>query len=95
MKLQLELSGEAINRIIEMAWEDRTPLDAIKNQFCLNESGVIKLMRRYISESAFKRWRRRVGGRATKHIKKRTDDVTRFNCSRQRSISSNKIAKRS
>jgi uncharacterized protein (TIGR03643 family) len=94
MKLQLELSEEAINRIVEMAWEDRTPFDAIKIQFGLDESGVIKLMRRSISEQAFKRWRRRVGGRATKHLMKRTEDVTRFKCSRQKAITSNKISKR-
>ncbi|HOS48318.1 MAG TPA: TIGR03643 family protein [Bacteroidia bacterium] len=94
MKLQIKLSEEAINRIIEMAWEDRTPFDAIKNQFGLDESAVIKLMRRNISEHAFKRWRRRVGGRATKHVMKRIDDVTRFKCSQQRAITSNKISKR-
>jgi uncharacterized protein (TIGR03643 family) len=94
MKLQTELSVENINRVIEMAWEDRTPFDAIKSQFGIDESGVIKLMRRNISEPAFKRWRRRVGGRATKHAMKRTDDVTRFKCSRQRTITSNKISKR-
>lgn len=90
----MEITSEQLNRIIEMAWEDRTPFDAIKIQFGINESAVIKLMRRNISEPAFKRWRRRVGGRATKHAMKRTDDVTRFKCSRQRTISSNKISKR-
>lgn len=94
MKFQIELSEEVINRIIEMAWEDRTPFDAIKHQFGLDESAVIKLMRRNISEPAFKRWRRRVGGRATKHVMKRIDDVTRFKCSQQRAISSNKVSKR-
>jgi uncharacterized protein (TIGR03643 family) len=90
----VELTIEQLNRIIEMAWEDRTPFDAIKIQFGINESAVIKLMRRNISEPAFMRWRRRVGGRATKHAMKRTDGVTRFKCSRQRLISSNKISKR-
>lgn len=71
-------------RIIQMAWEDRTPFDAIKLQFGLGETDVIKLMRSYMLPNSFKRWRRRVSGRATKHINKRGFLVGRFKCKTQR-----------
>ncbi|MDA9343631.1 TIGR03643 family protein [Algibacter sp.] len=84
-----------IDRIIEMAWEDRTPFEAIVFQFGLKEKDVIKLMRGNLKESSFKRWRKRVNsGVSTKHLKKRSTDITRFKCSRQRAISGNKISKR-
>lgn len=84
-----------IDRIIEMAWEDRTTFEAIEFQFNLSESEVIKLMRKELKQSSFKRWRKRVNsGVSQKHLKKRSADVTRFKCSRQRSISNNKISKR-
>lgn len=89
------LDDKAIDRIIEMAWEDRTPIDAIKAQFGVAESEVIKLMRRELKESSFKLWRARVQGRSTKHLQKRIFEQGRFRCSRQRSISQNKISKRS
>ena len=82
------------DRIIEMAWEDRTPFDAIKLQFGLKEQDVIKLMRKNISRNSFKLWRKRVKGRKTKHQKKRLNDVSRFKCSMQKNISGNKISKR-
>mgnify|MGYP000675143528 FL=1 len=82
------------DRIIEMAWEDRTPFDAIKLQFGLKEQDVIKLMRKNISQNSFKLWRKRVKGRKTKHQKKRLNDVSRFKCSMQKNISGNKISKR-
>ena len=66
------------DRIIEMAWEDRTPFDAIKLQFGLKEQDVIELMRKNISRNSFKLWRKRVKGRKTKHQKKRLNDVSRF-----------------
>lgn len=88
------LSLEQVDRVIEMAWEDRTPFDAIKMQFGLKEEEVIRLMRRELKRSSFKLWRERVQGRKTKHLKTRIDDVNRFKCSRQKGISSNKIAKR-
>jgi uncharacterized protein (TIGR03643 family) len=72
------LKAEEINRIIEMAWEDRTPFEAIQNQFGVNESGVIRLMRQQLKPSSFKMWRQRVSGRATKHVKKRNTEVMRF-----------------
>jgi uncharacterized protein (TIGR03643 family) len=84
-----------IDRVIEMAWEDRTPFEAIKFQFNLAEADVIKLMRKELKERSFKLWRKRVqSGVSRKHLKKRSDDITRFKCSRQRSISNNKISKR-
>ena len=84
----------SIDRIIEMAWEDRTPFDAIKLQFGLKEQDVIELMRKNISRNSFKLWRKRVKGRKTKHQKKRSNDVSRFKCSMQKNISGNKISKR-
>ena len=90
----LKLSEAEIERIIEMAWEDRTPFDAITFQFGLSERQVIYLMRREMKASRFRMWRERVQGRATKHVKKRSEDVSRFKCSRQRHISMNKISKR-
>ena len=55
------------SRIIEMAWEDRTTFDSIKDQFSLSESEVIKIMRKNMKRSSFKMWRKRVSGRKTKH----------------------------
>ncbi len=84
-----------LNRIIEMAWEDRTPFEAITFQFNIPEKEVIKLMRGNLKESSFKRWRKRVNsGVSTKHLNKRSQDITRFKCSRQRTITGNKISKR-
>lgn len=71
-------SKEEISRIIEMAWEDRTPFDAIEFQFSLSEDDVIELMRKEMKSSSFKMWRKRVSGRKTKHIKLRKDSVDRF-----------------
>ncbi len=83
------------DRIIEMAWEDRTPSEAIKFQFGLSESGVIKLMRKELKLSSFKRWRKRVhNGVSKKHLHKRNKEIKRFKSSRQKSISNNKISKR-
>ena len=93
-KKQVSLSDEQIDRVIEMAWEDRTPFDAILSQFGLKEQDVIKLMRREMKPSSCKMWRARVKGRSTKHSKNRSDDVERFRCSRQRNISNNKLSKR-
>jgi uncharacterized protein (TIGR03643 family) len=89
-----QLTEQDIDRIVEMAWEDRTPFDAIEMQFGVNESQVIEIMRREMKASSFRMWRKRVTGRGTKHAALRTDDVNRHRCSRQRSISNNKISKR-
>jgi len=72
-----------ISRIIEMAWEDRTPFEAIHIQFGLSEQDVIGLMRRHVSYRSFKRWRQRVSGRKTKHLSQRPDDVLRAYCPTQ------------
>lgn len=88
------ISEQDRDRIIEMAWEDRTPFDAIENQFGLKEQEVIELMRREIKPPSWRRWRERVQGRETKHLAKSAIDDFRHKCSRQRSISYNKVAKR-
>ena len=84
-----------LDRIIEMAWEDRTPFEAILFQFGLPEKEVIRLMRSMLKATSFKRWRKRVNsGVSQKHLKKRNSEITRFRCSRQRTITGNKISKR-
>ena len=88
------LTEEDMDRIVEMAWEDRTPFDAIKMQFDMSEKEVIELMRSYMKRSSFAMWRKRVQGRATKHLANRESEIDRFKCSRQRTITSNKISKR-
>lgn len=90
----MNLSTRDIDRIIEMAWEDRTPFDAIRYQFNLKEQDVINVMRPEMKPSSFKLWRKRVQGRKTKHLKLREFDSGRFKCSRQKQISHNKISKR-
>ena len=90
----MKLDGVAIDRIIEMAWEDRTTFDAIKFQFGLKEQEVINLMRREMKPSSFKMWRKRVQGRKTKHQQLRTFEKGRFKCTRQKTISNNSISKR-
>ncbi len=80
------LNERDLDRIIEMAWEDRTPFDAIKKQFGIPEAEVIKIMRRNMKESSFKMWRKRVQGRSTKHQNKRDNSVKRFKSNNQRSI---------
>ncbi len=82
------------DRIIEMAWEDRTTFEAIEMQFGLKQQDVIKLIRQVLKPSSFRLWRERTKGRATKHEALRSDDVDRFKCSRQRTITHNKISKR-
>ena len=89
----VELTPGEIDRIIEMAWEDRTSFDAIEIQFGLTETDVIKVMRREMKASSFRMWRKRVQGRITKHRIFGKEDA-RFKSSRQRSISYNKISKR-
>ena len=88
------LSENEINRIIEMAWEDRTPFDAIEFQFGLNEAGVKALMKEQLKFSSYKMWRTRVVNCNTKHVKKRVDGIDRFKSNLQRSITLNKISKR-
>ncbi|MEP7232906.1 MAG: TIGR03643 family protein [Ginsengibacter sp.] len=94
MTIANNLSVADIDRIIEMAWEDRTSFEAIEMQFGLKQQGVIKLMRKEMKASSFKLWRERTKGRSTKHEALRSDEVDRFKCSRQKTISHNKITKR-
>jgi uncharacterized protein (TIGR03643 family) len=83
------------DRIIEMAWEVRTPFEAIEYQFGISEQEVIALMRRELKRSSFERWRKRVNqGVSQKHAAKRNPDISRFKCSLQRQITHNKISKR-
>lgn len=78
-----------------MAWEDRTPFEAIEFQFGINESEVIELMRRELKPSNFRLWRKRVNsGVSQKHLMKRNPEIDRFKCTRQRTITHNKISKR-
>jgi uncharacterized protein (TIGR03643 family) len=86
-----QFTPKEIDRIIEMAWEDRTTFDAIKHQFGLSPGDTIELMRRELQPAAFRRWRKRTDGRTTKHARKSITVGQRFRCSRQRSISSNRI----
>ena len=76
---------EEINRIIEMAWEDRTPFDAIKSQFNLSNDEVVKIMRNNLKEKSFNLWRKRVRGRKTKH-----SELRNFKIGRHHSYDQNK-----
>lgn len=89
----ITLSERDINRIIEMAWEDRTPFEAIEFQFGLKEKEVIEFMRKNSLPSSFKMWRKRMKSRKTKHLKLRIQSTIRFKCNRQRGTG-NKISKR-
>jgi uncharacterized protein (TIGR03643 family) len=83
------------DHIIEMAWEDRTSFEAIEFQFGITESEVIEVMRRALKPSSFRVWRKRVNSSVSKkHLMKRNPEIERFKCTRQRTISHNKISKR-
>ena len=88
------LTPEDTDRIVQMAWEDRTPFEAIEAQFGLKEKEVIEVMRTEMRRSSFEMWRKRMHGRNTKHRALREASVSRFKCNRQRGISLNKISKR-
>ena len=93
--MKKEFNDRDLDRIIEMAWEDRTPFEAILMQFEIPEKEVIKLMRGELKRSSFNLWRKRVNsGVSQKHLHKRNSEIDRFKCTRQRSISGNKISKR-
>lgn len=84
-----------IDRVIEMAWEDRTPFEAIHAQFGITEAQVIQLMRKELKRSSFNLWRKRVNsGVSQKHQMKRNPEISRFKCTLQRQITHNKISKR-
>ncbi|MCC6370564.1 MAG: TIGR03643 family protein [Bacteroidia bacterium] len=88
------LSIRQIDRIIEMAWEDRTPFEAIYFQFGLNEAAVKALMKKQLKFSSYKLWRERVEQCKTKHAFKRVNGISRFKCDSQRQITHNKLSKR-
>jgi uncharacterized protein (TIGR03643 family) len=88
------LTPEDIDRIVQMAWEDRTPFDAIKAQFGVTEAEVIALMKSEMKLQNWKKWRARVQGRATKHTRLREVEVVRFKSKMQRQITGNRISKR-
>lgn len=88
------LEQHEIDRIIGMAWEDRTPFDAIEFQFGLSEEEVIKLMRSQLKRKSWERWRKRVSGRETKHRKLRSDEVKRFVSPAQNPTTGNRITKK-
>lgn len=75
--------AEDTSRIIEMAWEDRTPFEAIERLYGLNESAVIILMRQQLKPNSFRLWRQRVTGRKTKHLALRGFDFGRAYCPSQ------------
>ena len=89
----MTFTDEEIDRIIEMAWEDRTTFDSIEHQFGLKEHDVRKIMMSNLKRSSFELWRKRVKGRKTKHLKVRGFKSSSFRCSTQKVISNNKIAK--
>ena len=82
MVVDLDIKPQDIDRIIEMAWEDRTPFEALEYQFGLKENGVRKIMRANLKRSSFKLWRKRVSGRKTKHSS--TSSSKRFKSSNQK-----------
>ena len=85
------LSPQDIDRIVGMAWEDRTPFEAIEYQFGLSEADVIKLMKHEMHLRNWKKWRKHVQGRKTKHRKLRSSEVTRFKSKAQRVITQNRV----
>lgn len=93
-ELRALLSADDIDRIVQMAWEDRTPFDAILLQFGIREAEVIALMKSEMHIRNWKKWRARVQGRATKHTALRQEDVGRFKSRMQRAITLNRISKR-
>lgn len=78
-----QMTDASISRVIEMAWEDRTPFEAIQREYGLNESAVIQVMRQNLKLSSFKLWRKRMAGRKTKHLQLRSPNINRAYCSRQ------------
>lgn len=89
-----DLNERQIDRIISMAWEDRTTFEAIEYQFGLSEKQVIKFMQEQMHPRNWRKWRARVQGRKTKHEKLRDDSVKRFRSKAQRNITGNRISKK-
>ena len=82
----IKFSKEDLSRIIEMAWEDRTPFEAIKNEFGLDQSQVKKIMKKELKAGSFLVWEKRVRGRKTKH-----GSLRDFKVGRHQSYDNNKI----
>ena len=82
--IKAALASTDVNRVIEMAWEDRTPFEAIEAHYGLDEAAVIEVMRRQLKPRSFRLWRKRVAGRKTKHRQLRGFEVGRFRCVTQR-----------
>lgn len=93
-ELRALLSADDIDRIVQMAWEDRTPFEAILIQFGITEAEVIALMKSEMRLQNWQKWRARVQGRATKHLALRSEEVGRFRSRMQRTITLNRISKR-
>jgi len=93
-KQKFEFTEAETDRIIEMAWEDRTPFDAIRHQFGLSEAEVKAFMKKSLKFKSYVLWRKRVENCKTKHIATRSEKINRFKCNLQRAISNNKISKR-
>ena len=81
--VRIGLTAADHSRVIEMAWEDRTPFEAIERLYGLPEAAVIRLMRRSLKSKAFRNWRQRVSGRVTKHGARRDPSVSRGYCATQ------------
>lgn len=81
--MSLHFDHADMSRIIEMAWEDRTPFEAIEQLYGLHEAAVIKLMRRELKPGSFRLWRARVSGRNSKHLKLRNPEISRAYCPSQ------------
>ncbi len=95
MQNQLTFTEIELDRIIEMAWEDKTPFEAIQFQFGIAEKDVIVLMRKELKRSSFNLWRKRVSeGVSQKHLFKRSENISKFKSPHQRQITLNKISKR-
>ncbi|MDX1542355.1 MAG: TIGR03643 family protein [Christiangramia sp.] len=92
--VQFGFNERQVDRIISMAWEDRTTFEAIEYQFGLTEKQVIKFMKEQMHPRNWKKWRARVQGRKTKHAKLRIAEVNRFKSSMQRQITGNRISKK-
>lgn len=92
-KVKRQFADPDLDRIIEMAWEDRTPFEAIAYQFALQEADVKALMKKELKPGSYTLWRKRVENCKTKHLRKRVEGISRIKCSGQRTISNNKTAK--
>lgn len=94
IRRKFDLDERAVDRVIAMAWEDRTPFEAIEFQFGLAEKDVIKLMKDEMKLRNWKKWRARVQGRKTKHRKLRDNTLGRFKSEAQKQITGNRISKK-